>query len=187
MLYAEQRLGLHRSATACCSRVWAVGGLLGALVAARLRGPVRRGALLRVGPADRDRHEVVLATTRSPWVAAAVLVLFGVHTTVWGVVTMSIRQRLVPDGLRGRVGSTYSMLDLGGAALGTLLGGALAAVTSLTAPFWLGRGRHDGARRPGLAPPDRPDPRPGLTARVRPPRKGSRRPHTVSCRPVSRS
>jgi hypothetical protein len=34
------------------------------------------------------------------------------------------------------VGSVYSLLDLGGAAVGTLLGGLLAGVTSLTVPFW---------------------------------------------------
>ncbi len=137
VLYAEHRLGLAPVAYGVLLSVWAVGGLLGALAAARLRARFGPGLLLRVGLLIEIATEVVLATTRAPWVAAAVLVLFGVHTTVWGVVTMSIRQRLVPDELRGRVGSTYSMLDLGGAALGTLLGGALATVTSLTAPFAL--------------------------------------------------
>ncbi|MDG4823807.1 MFS transporter [Asanoa sp. WMMD1127] len=136
VLYAQRRLGLTPVAYGVLLSIWAVGGLVGALVATRLRARFGPGSLLRVGLLIEIATQVVLATTRTPWVATAVLVLFGVHTTVWGVVTMSIRQRLVPDALRGRVGSTYAMLDLGGAALGTLAGGALAGATSLTAPFW---------------------------------------------------
>jgi MFS family permease len=47
---------------------------------------------------------------------------------------------LVPDQLRGRVNSVYFLFDLGGAALGTLLGGGLAAVLGITAPVFLGSG-----------------------------------------------
>ena len=56
---------------------------------------------------------------------------------VWGVITASLQQRLVPDRLRGRVGSVFGLLALGGAALGTLAGGFVADATTLTAPFWL--------------------------------------------------
>ena len=59
---------------------------------------------------------------------------------VWGVVTVSLRQRLVPEPLRGRVNSVFFLFDLGGAALGTLLGGGLAAALGITAPFWLASG-----------------------------------------------
>ncbi len=55
-------------------------------------------------------------------------------------VVASIRQRVVPDHLRGRVGSVYSLLDLGGAALGSLLGGLLASTWGITAPFWIAAG-----------------------------------------------
>jgi hypothetical protein len=53
---------------------------------------------------------------------------------VWGVMTASLQQRLVPDRPRGRVGSVFCLLALGGAALGTLAGGFLADATTLTAP-----------------------------------------------------
>ena len=57
-----------------------------------------------------------------------------------GVVAVSLRQRIVPERLRGRVNSVYFLFDLGGAALGTLLGGGLASALGITAPFWLGGG-----------------------------------------------
>jgi MFS family permease len=46
----------------------------------------------------------------------------------------------VPERLRGRVNSVYFLFDLGGAVLGTLLGGGLAAALGITAPFWLASG-----------------------------------------------
>jgi transposase len=98
------------------------------------------GHLLRAGLCIEVASELVLAVTRTPWVAGATLILFGAHAMVWGVVTVSLRQRLVPERLRGRVNSVYFPFDLGGAALGTPLGGGLASALSITAPFWLARG-----------------------------------------------
>ncbi|WP_280265560.1 MFS transporter [Nocardia wallacei] len=52
------------------------------------------------------------------------------------IVTVT-RQRQVPDHLRGRVGSVYSLFDLGGAALGSLLGAVIAQAFGVVASFWL--------------------------------------------------
>ena len=69
--------------------------------------------------------------------AALVLIVFSLHGMVWGITVVSIRQRLVPAELRGRVGSTYALLDLGGAAIGSLLGGLIASAWEITTPFWI--------------------------------------------------
>ena len=62
--------------------------------------------------------------------------LFGVHAGVWDVITLTIRQRAVPDALRGRVNSCYYLFVIGGASLGALQGGLLARTFGPTAPFW---------------------------------------------------
>jgi MFS family permease len=62
--------------------------------------------------------------------------VFGVHTVVWGVVVTTIRQKAVPSSMFGRVTSVYSLLDLGGAALGSLLGGLVAQAYGIVATFW---------------------------------------------------
>lgn len=69
-----------------------------------------------------------------------ILVLFGVHTMVWGVIVVTIRQRDVPSGLLGRVTSVYSLLDFSGAAAGSLLGGLFAQALGITAPYWIAAG-----------------------------------------------
>jgi MFS family permease len=140
VLWARQRLGLQGVGFGALVTAYAVGGLLGTLLASRLETALGPATLLRAGLLIEAGSQLSLALTRSPWIAGATLVLFGTHATVWGVVTVSLRQRLVPDRLRGRVGSVYFLFDLGGASLGTLLGGGLASVLGITAPFWLGSG-----------------------------------------------
>ncbi|SBT39478.1 MFS transporter [Micromonospora auratinigra] len=138
VLYARQRLGLSEVGYGLLLTASALGGLAGSTLATRLRSRFGTPTLLRVGLLIEVALQVVLATTRQPWVAGAALAVWGVHTMVWGVLVVSLRQRLVPDALRGRVNSVYSLADLGGAAVGTALGGALAQASgSVLAPFWL--------------------------------------------------
>jgi MFS family permease len=140
VLWARQRLGLEGVGFGVLVTAYAAGGLLGTSLASRLDVTVGPAILLRAGLCIEAACQLVLALTRSPWIAGATLVVFGAHAMVWGVVTVSLRQRLVPDRLRGRVNSVYFLFDLGGAALGTLLGGGLASALGITAPFWLASG-----------------------------------------------
>ena len=91
---------------------------------------------MRAGLLVEVALHATLALTREPWIAAAMIIVFGVHTTVWGVVVITIRQRDVPPAMYGRVAGVYSFLDLGGAALGSLLGGAVAIAFGLVATYW---------------------------------------------------
>ena len=137
VLYARDRLGLTELGYGVLLTTFAVGGLTGAGVATRLARRFGSAAVLRAGLLVESLTHLVLAVTRSPWLAGAVLVVFGVHTMVWGVITSALRQRLVPGRLLGRVGSVCSLLELGGAAVGSLIGGLLARTWTVTTPFWL--------------------------------------------------
>ncbi|MGC1210529.1 MAG: MFS transporter [Micromonospora sp.] len=141
VLYARQRLGLAEVGYGLLLTVSALGGLVGTALAPRLRTRFGTPALLRAGLLVEVGLQVALATTRQPWVAGAALGVWGVHTMVWGVLVVSLRQRLVPDRLRGRVNSVYSLADLGGAAVGTAAGGLIARATeSVVTPFWVAGG-----------------------------------------------
>ena len=50
----------------------------------------------------------------------------------------SLRQRLTPPDMQGRVGSTNLFIAAGGNCLGAVLGGAVAARFGITAPYWAG-------------------------------------------------
>jgi predicted MFS family arabinose efflux permease len=68
--------------------------------------------------------------------AGIVMTIFGVHAVLWVVITTSLRQRLVPGRLLGRVEGTYNLFRMGATAIGAILGGLLAHAFGITAPFW---------------------------------------------------
>jgi predicted MFS family arabinose efflux permease len=57
---------------------------------------------------------------------------------VWNVVTVSLRQRLVPPELLGRVTSSYRMIGIGAMPVGAALGGVLARGYGLHMPYLAG-------------------------------------------------
>ena len=74
------------------------------------------------------------------WVSAAVTALMAFGTTVWNTVTVSLRQRIVPANLFGRVNSVYRWLVWGSISVGAALGGLVAREFGLRAPFFVGAG-----------------------------------------------
>ena len=54
----------------------------------------------------------------------------------WNVITVSLRQRIVPDHLLGRVNAGYRLLAWGTMPIGAALGGLTASRFGLTAAFW---------------------------------------------------
>jgi hypothetical protein len=67
-------------------------------------------------------------------VAAVMLAGQGFGVAMWNVVTVSLRQRIVPSRLLGRVNSVYRMLGWGLMPLGALAGGFVAHAAGLRAP-----------------------------------------------------
>lgn len=136
VLYAHQRLGLSDVGYGVLLLAFAAGGLAGTLVAPALTTRLRPSVLLRAGLLTEVALHATLAWTTHPAAAAAMIVVFGVHTTIWGVTVTTIRQRNVPPDRYGRVAGVHALLDVGGTALGSLLGGLVATAFGLTAPYW---------------------------------------------------
>ncbi len=136
VLYAQERLGVSPIGFGLLMTASAVGGLAGGLLTGRLTDRFGPSALLRCGLIVETSVHVVLAVTRSPWVAGVTMAVFGFHASVWGVVAVSLRQRLVPAPLRGRVSSVYALITMAGGVLGALTGGFLARAVGLTGPFF---------------------------------------------------
>ncbi|WP_328476739.1 MFS transporter [Actinoplanes sp. NBC_00393] len=138
VLYARDRLGLSAVGYGFLLTAFAAGGLIGSLVAVPLTRRFGATAILRADLIVESAVHATLAWTTSPWIAAGALVLFSTHGMMWGITVATLRQRVVPPHLLGRVGSVYALLESGGAAaIGSLIGGLLAGVWGLTTPFWL--------------------------------------------------
>jgi hypothetical protein len=71
-------------------------------------------------------------------VAAVMLAGRGSSVSMWNVVTVSLRQQIVPPPLLGRVNSVYRMAGWGLMPAGALAGGFVAHAAGLHAPFLAG-------------------------------------------------
>ncbi|MEE2041017.1 MFS transporter [Nocardiopsis sp. CT-R113] len=140
VLYAREHLGLSDTGFGFFISAGAVGGIAGSWMYGWLEQRVGRGWILRVGLLVESGTYAALALATDGVVAGGIMGLFGVHTMVWGIAATTVRQRLTPDHLLGRVGSAYMVADLGGVALGALAGGFLAEYVGLLVPFWIAAG-----------------------------------------------
>lgn len=138
VLYATERLGLDEFGYGLLMTASAVGGLLGSATYRWLEERFSLATLMRIGLVIETLTHLGLALTREPWLAAAIMVVFGVHAVVWGTTSTTVRQRAVPSRLLGRVTSVYLLGGVGGLALGSLLGGAIAQRWGVVAPYWFG-------------------------------------------------
>ena len=137
VLYSSSRLGLSPTGYGFLLTTFAMGGLLGTLVAPSLLRHLGATPALRIGLLIEVALHATLAVTTEPLAAGAIIVVFGVHTVVWGVVVTTIRQRAVPSALFGRVTSVYALIDVSGAAIGSLTGGLVAQAYGIVATFWI--------------------------------------------------
>ncbi len=71
-------------------------------------------------------------------VACALFALNGYASTMWNVVTVSLRQQIVPAELFGRVNSAYRMIGWGLLPVGAITGGFVAKEFGLRVPYTLG-------------------------------------------------
>jgi MFS family permease len=137
VLYVRVRLGLGAAGYGLLLACSAAGGVIGTVLVNRFLARFDASLLLRAGLIVECATHVSLALARRPWVAALTLVVFGVHNGIWNVVTVTLRQKAVPEQLLGRVNSVYDTFAVGGFAVGSLAGGLLARGFGLTAPFWV--------------------------------------------------
>lgn len=136
VLYARERLGIGDVGFGLLLSTTAVGGIVGAGLYGRLERRFDLGTLMRVGLLVETTTHLALALLRSAWLVGVVMFAFGIHASVWGTTSTTVRQRAVPSRLLGRVGSVYLLGSAGAIAIGTVIGGVLAEVGGLTAPFW---------------------------------------------------
>lgn len=138
VLLAEERLGLGPVGYGVLFGCMAAGGVLGSVLGDRIVRWATVTWTIRVGLLVEAGLHLVLATSTSPLVVGTAFLAFGVHGTLWGIVSTSLRQRLTPPEMLGRVGSTTLFVAAGGNCVGALLGGVIATRLGITAPYWVG-------------------------------------------------
>jgi len=137
VLLATKVWGVREGAYGFFLAASAVGGILGSALA---DGSARRFGNARtiVGAAVVSGLSYLVMATSHTWVVAApTFALVGVAIAMTTVVAISLRQRLTPPHLMGRVGSAWRGLVWGAAPVGALVGGGVATVGGLRLPLVL--------------------------------------------------
>lgn len=136
VLYATQHLGMGEVGFGLLGTAAAVGGLIGTSSYDWLERRFSIATLMRVCLSLEVFVHLGLAITSVPWVALAIMVVFGAYAFVWGTVSKTVRQRATPVELLGRLGSVYLVGVYAGLVVGSALGGVIASRWGVTAPFW---------------------------------------------------
>lgn len=113
----------------------ALGSVLGGLVNARIVARIGARAALLAALAANVGAFAGAGLSRDPVVLGGFLAVTGFVTTLWNIVTIGLRQQLVPAALLGRVTSAYRLLGWGLIPVGTLAGGLVAHQLGLRAPY----------------------------------------------------
>jgi len=103
-----------------------VGALAGALTLAARRGVRGLERWIALSSAGFGASLILFSLSRSFWLSAALLVPAGFSMVGQMASSNTLIQTIVPDALRGRVMSVYSMMFIGMAPFGSLLAGVLA-------------------------------------------------------------
>jgi MFS family permease len=112
-----------------------VGALLGGLATPRVARLLGRVRALTLGAAVSALAIGLMGFVDNGWVAAALSAVMAAGVMVWNVLTMSLRQLLIPEHIFGRVQGAYRTLVWGAIPLGALAGGVVADLLGISAVF----------------------------------------------------
>lgn len=113
----------------------AIGSLLGSFVAEYIERAIGRSLTLSFAIVTGALMLLTPAFTANAFIIGAALLIGGFGIVLWNVVAVSLRQRITPDPLLGRVNSGYRMLSWGTMPLGAAIGGVLGQFLGLTPVF----------------------------------------------------
>lgn len=136
VLYATEHLGMGAVGFGALTTASAVGGLIGTGCFGWLERHVSFATLMRVCLSLEVLMHLSFALTTSGVVAFVIMFGFGAYAFVWGTISTTVRQRLVPLPLQGRIASVNMVGVFGGLVIGQFLGGLIAQAWGLTAPWW---------------------------------------------------
>ena len=140
VLYAvgpESAMGLSDALYGVLLTTTAIGALIGSFVAERVAAALGRSRTLVLAMLGAVLLVAIPAATTNAWAVGAGFALGGVGAAVWNVVTLTLRQRITPDALLGRLNSCYRLVAWGTMPLGAAVGGLCGELFGLRAVFMI--------------------------------------------------
>lgn len=126
VLFAQEILRLDAIGFGLLGTGFAIGGVLGGIGGAKVSEKVGPGMAILGTLWVMAVTLTLTGLTSSGLVVWAFGIIQGFSSTAWNVVTVSLRQQVIPDRLLGRVNSVYRFFGWGSMPIGTALGGIIA-------------------------------------------------------------
>jgi MFS family permease len=130
VLFAQEILGLSAAQYGLMFSVGAVGAVAGAPLATVLERRLGARRVLLLTLFGNSAVVVAIGLASSAIVVAVALSVGAALAVIWNILTVSYRQRIVPEDVLGRVNSIYRMLAWGPLPLGTLIGGGIVSAVA---------------------------------------------------------
>jgi MFS family permease len=115
---------------------FAAGSLIGTFLVEPIERRLGRHRTMLLATAAFPVFSLAPALTANVGFVAAAFVAASALSIGWNVITVSLRQRIVPDQLLGRVNAGYRLVAWGTMPIGAAIGGLLGQRFGLTAVFW---------------------------------------------------
>ena len=128
VLFGREILDVEASGFGLLMSAGAAGGVLAGLAAAPFTKRLGSGSTIMFTLVSSAITSVIIGLTSS---AVVVWVMFAISSfggVMWNVVTVSLRQAIIPGRLLGRVNSVYRFVGWGMMPIGLFVGGALVTV-----------------------------------------------------------
>lgn len=138
--FAAEELGVSEAGYGVLLACMSVGAIVGGFGGDRIAGRFGERRALLLSYATFGFCMVGFGLAPSAVILTLFAIVEGIAGTVWNVITVSMRQRVIPTELFGRVNSAYRWIGTGSIALGAVIGGQIAHVAGLRAPFLVGAG-----------------------------------------------
>lgn len=135
VLFATESLGVSTAGYGLLLAAAAVGSIVGGMVNPRVVRRIGKRAAVFAALAVSSATYLAAGLVPNAVVLGVLLAVNGFAIILWNLVTVTLRQVVVPPRLLGRVNSVYRMLGWGLLPLGAIAGGLVAHTIGLRAPL----------------------------------------------------
>lgn len=146
VLFAQESLHMDAFTFAILAMSGAIGGIVGSVTAPRVSKALGSGTSLYLTLVASIITNLVIGFATHWSIVFFMFMAFSFSAVLWNVITVSLRQTIIPDELLGRVNSVYRFFAWGMMPIGLAIGGLLVAGMeaagasrdiALRSPWWL--------------------------------------------------
>ena len=131
ILFAQEILETSVFEFAILGTSGAIGGALGGILGPKISKKLGSGPSLYLTLLSMPIMSLIIGLTSNWYIAWVMIAGTTIFAVLWNVITVSLRQSIIPTHLLGRVNSVYRFFAWGSMPIGTLIGGAIVSFTEI--------------------------------------------------------